>query len=267
MPESVNPANAGWYDDPQDPQQLRYFDGVLWTDHVTPRTTRVAMPQPGDLGWAPPSAPVGGNPYAAPAPGYSAAPAYAQSWAPSAEPGFGPKNQPLAHWWQRLLGAIIDYLIRSLVLLVVAWPWVRDFANTYVDFFSTTMSAVESGQTPPSSMDMTQAIVPLMIPITLIGLAIAVVYECAFLVWRGQTIGKMAMGTTVVRADGAAGITFGVALRRQVITIAAGVLSLLPVISLVGSLASLADSLWLLWDGRRQTLHDKIADTVVVRSR
>lgn len=28
---------AGWYDDPQDEQNLRYWDGVQWTDHTSPK--------------------------------------------------------------------------------------------------------------------------------------------------------------------------------------------------------------------------------------
>ncbi|USQ75232.1 RDD family protein [Ornithinimicrobium cryptoxanthini] len=29
--------NAGWYDDPQDSSLLRYWDGVMWTEHTSPR--------------------------------------------------------------------------------------------------------------------------------------------------------------------------------------------------------------------------------------
>ena len=36
------PTHAGWFDDPADPTQLRYFDGVIWTSHTAPRTTRTA---------------------------------------------------------------------------------------------------------------------------------------------------------------------------------------------------------------------------------
>lgn len=31
------PTRPGWYDDPESPQQLRYYDGVIWTKHTTPR--------------------------------------------------------------------------------------------------------------------------------------------------------------------------------------------------------------------------------------
>jgi len=32
------------------------------------------------------------------------------------------------------------------------------------------------------------------------------------------------------------------------------------------SLASLVDDLWMLWDKQKQTLHDKIASTIVVKA-
>ena len=35
----ARPERAGWFDDPHDSEQLRYFDGILWTDHTTPRRT------------------------------------------------------------------------------------------------------------------------------------------------------------------------------------------------------------------------------------
>ena len=33
------PDRAGWFDDPDNSEQLRYFDGILWTSHTTPRRT------------------------------------------------------------------------------------------------------------------------------------------------------------------------------------------------------------------------------------
>jgi uncharacterized RDD family membrane protein YckC len=39
-----NPDRPGWYDDPEHSEQLRYFDGVVWTSHTTPRRTRWDQP-------------------------------------------------------------------------------------------------------------------------------------------------------------------------------------------------------------------------------
>ena len=44
------PTRAGWFDDPEDDQQLRYFDGVVWTKHTTPRSTRPASAVPAQPG-------------------------------------------------------------------------------------------------------------------------------------------------------------------------------------------------------------------------
>ena len=33
---------AGWYDDPQNPDNLRYWDGVTWTQHTTTRVSPTA---------------------------------------------------------------------------------------------------------------------------------------------------------------------------------------------------------------------------------
>ena len=51
------PTGPGWYDDPQDAAQLRYFDGVVWTAHTTPRSTR-----PTGQAAVTPQGPAGGQP-------------------------------------------------------------------------------------------------------------------------------------------------------------------------------------------------------------
>ena len=33
---------SGWYDDPQNPENLRYWDGVTWTAHTTPKKSPTA---------------------------------------------------------------------------------------------------------------------------------------------------------------------------------------------------------------------------------
>lgn len=43
---SPTPDRAGWFEDPDDDEQLRYFDGILWTKHTTPRRTVRHVPAP-----------------------------------------------------------------------------------------------------------------------------------------------------------------------------------------------------------------------------
>jgi uncharacterized RDD family membrane protein YckC len=46
----------------------------------------------------------------------------------------------------------------------------------------------------------------------------------------------------------------------------AAVYALIPVIPLLGTFFAVLNELWLLWDRRRQCLHDKAAGTIVVRT-
>ncbi|HYN30229.1 MAG TPA: RDD family protein [Dermatophilaceae bacterium] len=80
----TNPTGPGWYDDPDDPGQLRYFDGILWTAHTTPRRTAPA-PQPAPQ----PSAQASAQPAPQPTvPGPT----------PPTTPGATPGAQPPATW-------------------------------------------------------------------------------------------------------------------------------------------------------------------------
>jgi uncharacterized RDD family membrane protein YckC len=77
----------------------------------------------------------------------------------------------------------------------------------------------------------------------------------------GRTVGRMAMGIRVIRADGGP-MTFWFAMLREVLVKAL----------LVGALASatfglawLLDVLWPLWDEEHRALHDFVVNTRVIR--
>ena len=100
------PTKAGWYDDPENDQQLRYFDGVVWSKHTTPRSTRAAATaaQPGQQeypgqGHAPqyPGQVQAQAPQQAP--GYGAPPAGPPGAAPGAPPA-SPPGAPQQGWQQ-----------------------------------------------------------------------------------------------------------------------------------------------------------------------
>jgi uncharacterized RDD family membrane protein YckC len=79
---------------------------------------------------------------------------------------------------------------------------------------------------------------------------------------NGQTLGRMAVGTRVVRADGQP-ITFGFAMLREV-----AVKALLFGIAgtITGGLANLVDYLWPLWDEENRALHDFVVNTRTVEA-
>jgi uncharacterized RDD family membrane protein YckC len=75
---------------------------------------------------------------------------------------------------------------------------------------------------------------------------------------KGQTIGKMVWGTRVRDAVSGGPLGPGKAAMRYLAP------ALLSIVTF--GLIWLPDGLWLLWDRRRQTLHDKLVGSVVVNA-
>ena len=86
---------------------------------------------------------------------------------------------------------------------------------------------------------------------SVLGIA-SVFYFIGFWAWRGQTPGMMFLGIRIVKADGSR-IGFGRAALHYLGTIAS------TVIVFIGYLM-------IIWDKRKQGLHDKISHTYVVRT-
>jgi uncharacterized RDD family membrane protein YckC len=80
---------------------------------------------------------------------------------------------------------------------------------------------------------------------------IEIVYVVAFWAWRGQTPGKMVTGIKIIRTDSYP-ITWQYALLRYLGCI-------------VSTIILFIGFIWIAFDSRKQGLHDKIADTYVVK--
>ena len=81
---------------------------------------------------------------------------------------------------------------------------------------------------------------------------------------RGQTVGMMAVGVRAVRDETQGELGYGRALGRAVFE---GVLRLINLLFFLLGLVWILDMLFPLWDKKRQTLHDKVAGSVVLRTR
>jgi uncharacterized RDD family membrane protein YckC len=82
-------------------------------------------------------------------------------------------------------------------------------------------------------------------------LAIVLIYQSAFLAWKGTTLGGIVCGLRVVRTNGAD--------LRPIDAVVRGLSSIFSIAALgIGCL-------WMLNDAERQTWHDKIAGTIVVK--
>ncbi|MGN7248411.1 RDD family protein [Janibacter anophelis] len=271
------PERAGWYDDPDDDSRLRYFDGIIWSDRTVPRQSRQTAPaaapggpgtdvfgrpsgpgEPTDTGVPqPPSAHGQGRPPYGPPPGAPVA--------RHAEPTTA-DGQALAPFGTRVGAYIIDSLILGVINLVVAgwafglWMW---------DYMAFVFEAAQAGDqsrveelTPDALLGM------LDWPWFFVGLGLALLvqtaYQVGFLTTRGATPGKAVLGLSVRRYEQAGTITAGTAFMRVLLPLALQMLSWVPGLSLLVLVLNPADLLLPIIDPKRQTLHDKIAGTVVV---
>ena len=85
----------------------------------------------------------------------------------------------------------------------------------------------------------------------LVGWIIAVTYTVGFWTWRGQTPGKMALSVKIVRTDGRP-VGPGKAILRYLGYYVSAIILLIGFFMIA-------------FDSRKQGLHDKIAETYVVR--
>lgn len=260
MPAMTVPTSPGWYTDPEDATRLRYFDGIVWSKHTTELQSPTAASS--TIGRAPemPSEAERAEqqqqpgPYGRPAPGWSAPPARLPA------PGSTlPDGAVLAEWWRRLVARIIDRFLTSLVAFVASLP----FLGPLWDAMQTFVDDTVAGRTPDETA-LTNALLQVSVPTILVSLAVSLVYEIGFLTWRSATPGKMLLGTVVRPAEAPGPVGFPIALRRQLVGITVSVFSLSTVLGFAGTFLSVLDPAWLLWDRRRQCLHDKVAGTVVV---
>jgi uncharacterized RDD family membrane protein YckC len=185
----------------------------------------------------------------------------------SPAPGYGTgartaRDPALAEWWQRLLARLVD----DVILVVLTSPvWIagllplfrriQRLASHYPD-----LSQPAAVQAFNDSVN--QQMAGMVGTFLLIGAGIGVIsfgYDWLQHGLWGQTIGKRVMGTKVVTADTRSPISGQAACGR------AAVYALVPVVPSVGGLFALINESWLLWDPRRQCLHDKAAGTVVVK--
>jgi uncharacterized RDD family membrane protein YckC len=167
-----------------------------------------------------------------------------------------PGGVPLADFGTRLLAYLIDTTIIVVATMVVTIP-------AFVVFFFTVMRpAIDTtdanGDIPADTFGgFFAAAVALELGVVLFALAAYYVYDVEMM-WRsGQTVGKRVMKLRVVPLDPRLRLTRGMAVKRWAVQFMAG--SFVPLFAYL-------DGLWQLWDKPfLQTLHDKAAQTVVIK--
>lgn len=164
---------------------------------------------------------------------------------PEAKPPQDVKPQPTQVVYvgagRRALAAFIDGIILMSVGIVINLA------------FSTTQGVV-GGVTGGSQAAMSAVTSLLGLMIFVVNMVVNLGYSIGFLIWRGATPGKMALGLVVVNTE-LGKISFIKAALRETIGRFLAVL----VIGL--------GYLWIIWDEKKQGWHDKIAGTLVVEKK
>jgi uncharacterized RDD family membrane protein YckC len=265
---------AGWYDDPQDPNQLRYWDGIIWSSHISPKISpsveqsTIGMPygvvpagarphSPGSQGAQGPSAVQDSNgtpPQVQGSPG-GRWPAYgqgsAESWQP--QPATTPDGVRLSGWWLRVAAGFLDSILTFILALPFTGWFYYQYMVGYIKWVDELSAQSGAGSQPVLSLpplEVYQALFAAMI----IQLLITGVYGVFFLTRSGSTPGMKVAGISVRLRDRPGPLPMKAALVRT------AVFSGMQLVNII----YLLDVLWPLWDDRKQAIHDKAAATNVV---
>jgi uncharacterized RDD family membrane protein YckC len=151
-----------------------------------------------------------------------------------------------AGFWSRLLAVFLDALIMGAISIAI---------NFTIGIFSAVMGAAGSSIKSTGAQAGTSVITGI---VTMVGGLIQMVLSVAYYVYftgkSGQTLGKKALNIRVVNPDTALPPGYGYAALREIIG------------KTVSSLIFCLGYLWMLWDDKKQTWHDKIAHTVVIKA-
>jgi uncharacterized RDD family membrane protein YckC len=179
-------------------------------------------------------------------------------------PPVAPGGAPLADAWERLVAYLVDMAVLAALELIPLALVALALWSRFEDAIDRISAANQQSIDGDTSVDPFRGmgslfhtellLFAIVLPATLV---ISYLYMVTFMHSTGQTLGKRIMKIKVVRAADGAGITLTMARKRWLVAQPSATFA---------PYFSYADSLWLLWDKPyRQCLHDKCAETVVVK--
>lgn len=244
MSFSAESPPAGWYPDPAGSGGQRYWDGGSWSQVTRPSNTRPGdyVPQEGQA--------AAYSPHGQSQTTQGIAPAHTTFG--QTQGGYGTTRQPvLAGFWWRVLAALLDSLILAipmglLAFLLLPGP-IAELSQYFDDSFNAGLTDGILPQEPTGALT----------SITLLMTVLMFVYRTVMVARKGATLGKLMLGMRVLKVDAAPGTnpSWSVSALRAA---AAGVLGQIPVVNII-------DPLVMLFTGRKQTIHDMLARTIVYK--
>jgi len=180
-----------------------------------------------------------------------------------------------ASFWRRFAGLIIDGILLSIVWGIIAWPMAMGpFIKQMQQKRMSPTPSVQAMKIVPAQMQNPpiqgypgqmpgipgnpRAPIPPEVGTMIAGFnkvgvlswLIKIIYYTLMIGLLGQTVGMMALGMRCIRPDGSS-VGIPRAFLRWLVSIISGI------VICIGYL-------WMLWDERNQTWHDKAADTIIV---
>lgn len=234
MSFSADSPPAGWYPDPAGSGGERYWDGGTWS--------QVTRPAGGMSG------------------GYAPQQGQAAAASPYAQGGYGPATttrQPaLAGFWWRVLASVLDSFILWIPLSIVqSLVLGSEVQNAFEVWLTDWLDRQVRGETeiPPIPAPVLQAFGLAIVAFMIVWIA----YRTIMVALRGATLGQSITGLRVVPDGSPLGTipSWGTSAVRAVTAV---VFQQIP-------LLGLADPLTMLGTSKKQTLHDLIARTVVIK--
>ena len=230
MHYSAPQPSAGWYPDPAGTGDERYWDGTSWSD-VTRPDSRSANP----VGHG------GGGLYST----------ITRSWA----------GARYASWGSRVAARVLDGLILVIPSYLLIELLVPGLYERFEAWMNELVRAAQAGERYPGEVptELVSSLTTAGIAVTVLG----ILYRVLLIAGFGATLGKMAMRIRVARADEPSARTPGFvrALRRTLVEELIGyfgaALVFLPV---------LVNYLMPLFTEKKQTFHDMMAGTIVVKN-
>ena len=269
----MTPKPSGWYDDPDDPTKLRYWDGILWSDRTMPKV-RAGLEHVGE------ARPESEREHSTPAGQGPPAREYNAHWGPEQFdahdsprhdyrapflPGHTPNRDrdsvhssagaTFASVPRRVAASVVDWIVGLFLASFVLSPFLGDSLVKLQNFQRQQMNAIQTGGQPPAvDGDMVGLISLVLGGMTLV----LVLYDAVLTATVGRTIGRLIFGTRVTSVENGK-VSFPRAVVRSVIKWFPAFFGLigLPVAALVLLVGASSP--------KRQGLHDRAGSTQVTQ--
>jgi uncharacterized RDD family membrane protein YckC len=159
---------------------------------------------------------------------------------------------------RRLAGYLLDGVIIGVpsgtLLVVTLWSTISSYINQVV-------SAVQANVAPPQLVFPVNTLAIFALAECVVG---ALYFGVLVAAW-GSTVGQRAARVRVVREENPSRrLPLGRAVFRAIVWWAPAGIALVPVLEDLAGLVVLLAFLWVIWDPRRQGLHDKLGRSLVV---